>query len=212
MNMEFANRLAALRIRNGLSQKDLAEKLGVSTQAISDWEDGITAPDTDQLVDLSKIYGLTLDELVHGIRVEPVVEEGEVLDPEDVENLRKEHEDEPRRKIKIISILSSSGFLIATLAYLLCGFLWKGPSGNVGWASMWILFLMPMILISLYMAVRDHKFGNFQITLFVIALYCGMGIIGGAYGVNLWNPFWLLFLLIPIYHSIAGVIDNHRNI
>ena len=212
MNMEFANRLAALRTRNGLSQKDLAEKLGVSTQAISDWEDGITAPDTDQLVDLSKIYGLTLDELVHGIRVEPVVEEGEVLDPEDVENLRKEHEDEPRRKIKIISILSSSGFLIATLAYLLCGFLWKGPSGNVGWASMWILFLMPMILISLYMAVRDHKFGNFQITLFVIALYCGMGIIGGAYGVNLWHPFWLLFLLIPIYHSIAGVIDNHRNI
>lgn len=212
MNMEFANRLATLRTRNGLSQDDLAEKLGVSSQAVFDWEHGITSPDTDQLIDLSKIYGITLDELVNGIHVEPAVEEGEVLDPEEVENLRKEHEDEPRRNIKIVSILSSSGFLIATLAYLLCGFLWKGPSGNVGWASMWILFLMPMILISLYMAIRDHKFGNFQITLFVIALYCGMGIIGGAYGVNLWHPFWLLFLLIPIYHSIAGVIDNHRNI
>lgn len=66
MNLETANRLYELRKQQGLSQEELAEKLGVSRQAVSKWERSEASPDTDNLIALAKIYGLTLDELVFG--------------------------------------------------------------------------------------------------------------------------------------------------
>lgn len=64
MTIEFANRLAELRKSKGLSQEELADKLGVSRQAVSKWERGEASPDTDNLIELAKIYGISLDELV----------------------------------------------------------------------------------------------------------------------------------------------------
>ena len=66
MNIETANRLYELRKQQGLSQEELAEKLGVSRQAVSKWERSEASPDTDNLIALAKIYGLTLDELIFG--------------------------------------------------------------------------------------------------------------------------------------------------
>jgi len=58
--------LMQLRKKAGLSQEELADKLGVSRQAVSKWECAESSPDTDNLIALSKIYGVTLDELVNG--------------------------------------------------------------------------------------------------------------------------------------------------
>ena len=66
MNIKTANRLCDLRKKHGLSQEELAEKLGVSRQAISKWERSESSPDTDNLIELSKIYGISLDELLNG--------------------------------------------------------------------------------------------------------------------------------------------------
>ncbi len=66
MNIETANRLYDLRKKHNLSQEELAEKLGVSRQAVSKWERSEASPDTDNLIALAKIYGLSLDELVYG--------------------------------------------------------------------------------------------------------------------------------------------------
>lgn len=66
MTIETANRLYELRKKQGLSQEELAEKLGVSRQAISKWERSEASPDTDNLIALAKIYGLSLDELIYG--------------------------------------------------------------------------------------------------------------------------------------------------
>lgn len=62
--MSIPERLAALRKRAGLSQGDVAERLNVSRQAVSRWETGLTVPSTDNLSRLSKLYGVTLDELL----------------------------------------------------------------------------------------------------------------------------------------------------
>ena len=62
--MDVPERLAALRKRAGLSQGDVAERLNVSRQAVSRWETGLTVPSTDNLSRLSKLYGVTLDELL----------------------------------------------------------------------------------------------------------------------------------------------------
>lgn len=65
MDVATANRLYEYRKKNGLSQEELAEKLGVSRQAVSKWERAEASPDTDNLINLSKIYGVSLDALIN---------------------------------------------------------------------------------------------------------------------------------------------------
>ncbi len=65
MNLEIATRLVQLRKANGYSQEALAEKLGVSRQAISKWERAESSPDTDNLIALASLYGMTLDTLLN---------------------------------------------------------------------------------------------------------------------------------------------------
>lgn len=66
MNIEIANRLLQLRKEHKLSQEDLASHLNISRQAVSKWERAEASPDTDNLIELSKLYGITLDELLTG--------------------------------------------------------------------------------------------------------------------------------------------------
>lgn len=65
MNVETANRLQNLRKKNGYSQEELAEKIGISRQAVSKWERAEASPDTDNLILLARLYGVTLDELLN---------------------------------------------------------------------------------------------------------------------------------------------------
>ena len=65
MNIETANRLYELRKKNGLSQEELADKLGISRQAVSKWERAEASPDTDNLILLAKLYNVSLDELLN---------------------------------------------------------------------------------------------------------------------------------------------------
>ncbi len=66
MNLEIANRLLSYRRAHGLSQEELAERLGVSRQAVSKWERAEAAPDTDNLIALAALYGVLIDELING--------------------------------------------------------------------------------------------------------------------------------------------------
>lgn len=62
--MEFNNKLYELRKQKGLSQEELAGRLNVSRQTISKWEVGESTPDMDNLVSISELFGVSLDELV----------------------------------------------------------------------------------------------------------------------------------------------------
>lgn len=64
--MELAKRLKQLRKQNGFSQEQLAEVLGVSRQSISKWESELSVPEIDKIVQLSDIYGVTIDYLLKG--------------------------------------------------------------------------------------------------------------------------------------------------
>lgn len=65
MNVDIAQRLAARRKQAGLSQETLAEQLGVSRQAVSKWERSESSPDTDNLIALAQLYGVSLDDLLY---------------------------------------------------------------------------------------------------------------------------------------------------
>ena len=62
MNVVLGENLAKYRKKAGYSQEELADKLGVSRQAVSKWERGEASPDTENLIALSRLYGVTLDE------------------------------------------------------------------------------------------------------------------------------------------------------
>ncbi len=65
MTLDIANRLVEMRKKHGYSQEQLAEKLGLSRQAVSKWERAEASPDTDNLILLSRLYGISLDDLLN---------------------------------------------------------------------------------------------------------------------------------------------------
>ena len=62
--MDFGDKLKQYRINEGLSQEQLAEKMGVSRQAITKWETKRGLPDVENMIILAELFKLTLDELV----------------------------------------------------------------------------------------------------------------------------------------------------
>lgn len=61
--MEFNQRLMGLRKQKGWSQEQLGERVGVTRQTVSKWELGDTTPEMNKLIDLSRVFELSLDEL-----------------------------------------------------------------------------------------------------------------------------------------------------
>lgn len=80
MNVEIAQRLAELRREKGFSQEELAERIGLSRQAVSKWERAESSPDTGNLIALAKLYGVTLDEL---LRVDADIEDDVKFESQD---------------------------------------------------------------------------------------------------------------------------------
>ena len=72
--MEIGKKIMELRKKKGLSQEQLADKVGVARQTISKWELGETSPDLKQAKELSKIFNISLDELVDNDIKEILVE------------------------------------------------------------------------------------------------------------------------------------------
>ena len=63
--MTFSEKLLELRKKQGMSQEELAEKLEVSRQAVSRWEQGSAMPDVINLARISKLFGVTADYLIN---------------------------------------------------------------------------------------------------------------------------------------------------
>ena len=73
METTMGNRIGMLRRRKGMKQEELAEKLGVSPQAVSKWENNQTCPDIALLPKLAQLLGVSVDELLTGKTAEPTV-------------------------------------------------------------------------------------------------------------------------------------------
>ena len=64
--MEFGERVKAVRMGAGLTQEQFASRIGVTRQAVSNWENGRNLPDIEVVIALSQTFGVSLDELILG--------------------------------------------------------------------------------------------------------------------------------------------------
>lgn len=104
MNVEIAERLAKRRKEAGYSQESLAERLGVSRQAVSKWERSESSPDTDNLIALAQLYGVSLDDLLY---VEESIKDDVAYEAADKAAARKA-EEEPSNEETVVDAEASS--------------------------------------------------------------------------------------------------------
>lgn len=79
VDMNIADRIQHLRKMKGISQEELADKLGVSRQAISKWESEQSSPDIEKVIIMSEFFEVTTDYLLKGI--EPLADESAAVKP-----------------------------------------------------------------------------------------------------------------------------------
>lgn len=235
MNIEIANRLVNLRKSNHLSQEALAEKLGISRQAVSKWERAEASPDTDNLILLSKLYHVSLDELLkteedieadENWNFETLISE-EKSSPKDeaaegmtggrLENeMPKEDREESRKKEtsekdrdqkedKEYVNIGLGGVHVKDR---------DGSEVHIGWDGIHVDDKKKEENVHIDKGgvyVNGKKYEGWRwawlrglpFSTLICIFYMLIGIMFGA-----WHPGWLLFLLIPIWYSLASAVKK----
>lgn len=194
MNIEIANRLVQLRKENGLSQEALAAKLGISRQAISKWERAEASPDTDNLMALAELYGMSLDALLNTANDQYVLDGGETETAKAEKKAKKEKTELQKKAIKMFKFPFP---LFVVLIFLAFGF-----AANL-WHPAWLVFLLIPIYYHLAgaLCVTNKKARLLAMPVPEVALlvYMCFGILA-----NLWSPTWIVFLVIPLYYWLVA--------
>lgn len=233
MTIELANRLADLRKEHGYSQEELADKLKVSRQAVSKWERGEASPDTDNLIELAKIYNISLDELVGntgakketGARIETegvhiVDEDGNGVhigktgiriteNGKDEDDKEDAHEDRRHVKVTIQDGRRSRRVdalinLIVTFGTIIAYILLGSLLGL--WGQAWVLFLLIAFVPSLTEAIYKKNANIFAYPVFIAFIYLLLCV--WILNFSLWHPLWVLFLTIPMYYGLVNFIQK----
>jgi transcriptional regulator with XRE-family HTH domain len=173
----IAENLVTLRKDSGLTQAQVAEKLGYSDKAVSRWENGDTLPDINVLNQLCRYYGIELSMLF---------ERGACLDATQVQNKKK-----TRRYYAVECVLLIAAvWLAATMFYVFFN-VRKG-------ANYWTAFVWAVPASALIVCAFDRWFRN-RILQFVMASIAEWTLITAIYLQFLSQNIWELFLVgIPL--------------
>ena len=88
--MEFSEKLITLRKGRDLTQEQLAEQLNVSRQSISKWESGQVIPEVEKIVELSKVFNVTLDYLLKPSEIDELSVKTDMLEQQQKQLLSRE--------------------------------------------------------------------------------------------------------------------------
>lgn len=188
MTIETANRLVQLRKDHGLSQEELAERLGVSRQAVSKWERAESSPDTDNLIALASLYHVSLDELIRGTGATTPIEPGNASDPLP-EGSYFDYKAALEEKDKELHRLQFPYPVLVSIAYVVLG-----ACFNL-WHPGWLIFLtIPLYYLPASRRSPLRLLGN---PVMVTIIYLLLG-----FWCNLWHPGWVVFLLIPVLNAV----------
>ena len=171
-----AKNIAALRLENEMTQLELAERLNYSDKAISKWEHGESLPDISVLVEISKLFGVTLDYIVS-----PEHEEQE--QPQTIQS----------RAIYIRTIITAISimfvWLVAVGVFVL-------NSIFVGYSHQWLAFIYAAVVSTIVWLVLNSVWFNTRrnyliITILMWSALAAIHITFIAFSINIW-PVYLV--------------------
>lgn len=221
---EFGNFLYELRKEKGMTQAQLADRLGVTNKAVSKWETGEAMPETALLVPISEIFGVTVDELLNGRRSEEKDFYGEEPKEEPAEDFRefleghlfkRGKEDEETFLDKVSGAFCAALMLCGVAAYLCLGC----------FASLWHPYwvIVPAcalccgiigILFHMFDGVktrREREEGKNPYTGGICGILILASIIAyllcGAFA-SLWHPYWIIIVLGVCVGSVIAAVGN----
>ena len=194
--MNVSEKLIQLRKSKGMSQEKLAEKLDVSRQAISRWENGTALPDANNILALSKLYNVTTDYLLNE-------------DYDSDEDLPKVKENNMilHNNLTLIAIIAHASFLNAAAQP------WVGEGVDV---ALVIAFkCIPLLLASIWMA-SNHRYEinkrqrerNTRIESGYCICQAAIAVIGY---INHWTLLTTVLILVVTYFYIFVVNPKYMN-
>ena len=137
--MSFGENLQRLRKEKGMSQERLAEILEVSRQAISKWESNTAYPETEKLIALSNLFGVSIDYLIKGDELNGAADC--VESSEDSTTVEEVHKDTMKGRIVPVWQYRPLRTVLAVILYVISPF-WFGLLGEQPGGSDRGVFLM----------------------------------------------------------------------
>lgn len=238
MNVEIAQRLAKLRRERGYSQEELAEKLGLSRQAVSKWERAESSPDTGNLVALANLYGVTLDEL---LRFDGDIEDDMRYEAQDRTASAEAKAQEAAERARAAAAQAAAAAAQVQAAQTVAAAAQCAPGAPVpphAAAPIPAPTGAPAYCAappappthpnapgapfpphaaaspvppqpSAAQPDGEHRHGSWSS--FPYPILCVIVFLLAGFFWGIWHPAWIVFLTIPLYYYIAIVIDNDPN-
>jgi len=121
--MKFNEKLIELRKREGLSQEELGYKLNVTRQTVSKWELGQTTPEMDKLTEMSRIFNVSVDELIGGSEMKFNNNENNTIGNQPIGNQPIQNNSDSNNKliITIVAIVAAVIVIGAVLFFTIAG-------------------------------------------------------------------------------------------
>ena len=183
--MNISEKIRTLRKSKGMSQEELAGQVNISRQAVSRWENGTALPDADNIVQLSKLFGVTTDYLLMNSY------ESDEDSPKIKENNKILHTNLTR-----LAIIFQAAFLNA------CIYPW-GDSNTI--VLEMIMKLFPLLACSIWMA-SNHRYEkdlkqrakNTKIESLYCLIQTVVFVLGDTLHIGLWSTL-LIFINTSVY-------------
>lgn len=215
----FGEFLYALRKEKGMTQAALAEQLGVTNKAVSKWETGEAMPETNLLLPLAEIFGVTVDELLNGKRSDGAKQESAQNNSSDAIGghlFTRGKDDEPETLLgKICGAICAAVVLGGVAVYLFLGAL-----ANL-WHPYWIIVptcALSCGIISIIFNLCDSTkrkralangknpytagaCGIIMLACIIAYLFCGAL-------ANLWHPCWIILIVGVVADGIIGTLGD----
>lgn len=184
--MTLGETIRTVRSEKGMSQGDLADALDVSRQSVSKWETDASVPELDKLVKMCDLFGVSLDELVRGVKKEETLEPAEQPEPQqeppvsptwtEPEIHRTEPVKPPHQLAGIILLCTGAvitllltlmgsilGGLLYASPFLLCGLICLKCRRHVGLKCAWaVYFCVDLFMASATAVNRRVVFRTFN--------------------------------------------------
>lgn len=228
MNVEIAQRLATMRREQGYSQEELAERLGLSRQAVSKWERAESSPDTGNLIALAKLYGVSIDDL---LCIDDDVVDDILFEEKDKDATAEAQAQEAAVRANEAAVRAAQAAVAAAQARATAEQAQQIPYAQpqsqsqpqpaqpqqptqpyYGAPTGQPVPVPPQTPYASEPYDDRHRhrhrgpWSTFPYPVFCVLAYMVLGFLFGA-----WHPGWILFLTVPLYYWIARIIENDPN-